>query len=152
MDVLYNLLKFFHIFFAIAAVGSNLTYGVWAARAGSDEQRASFTFRGIKFLDDRVANPAYGLLLLTGLIMAGWHWSYTTQWIAAAIGLYLIAIVIALAAYSPALTRQIKVLESEGISSSAYRRASGRATALGIAVSVPVVLILILMVFKPNIG
>jgi hypothetical protein len=34
--VLFNIVKFFHILFVITAVGSNITYGVWQARAGND--------------------------------------------------------------------------------------------------------------------
>jgi uncharacterized membrane protein len=106
----------------------------------------------VKFLDDRVANPAYLLVLLTGLTMAGWHWSYTTHWIAAAIVLYVLAILTGLAVYAPALTRQIEVLERDGPGSAAYGRANLRATLLGIAIFVPILVILFLMVTKPSLG
>jgi hypothetical protein len=55
----YVLLKFIHIASAIVAVGSNITYGVWNARAGSDPSHAGFALKGVKFIDDRIANPAY---------------------------------------------------------------------------------------------
>lgn len=150
--MLYNLLKAFHILFVIAAVGSNITYGVWQGLAGNDPQRESFALRGVKFLDDRVANPAYLLVLVSGLTLAWWHWSYTTHWIAAAIVLYVIAILFAFAVYSPALARQIETLDRAGLASPAYRTAAIRATAFGIAVMVPILAILYLMVAKPSLG
>jgi uncharacterized membrane protein len=150
--VLFNIVKFFHILFVITAVGSNLTYGVWQARAGNDPEHESFALRGVKFLDDRVANPAYLLVLVTGLTMAWWHWSYTTHWIAAAIVLFVIMLLFGLAIYSPALTRQIETLERDGPQSSAYRTAALQATIFGIAVMVPILAILFLMVVKPSLG
>jgi uncharacterized membrane protein len=150
--VLFNIVKFFHILFVITAVGSNLTYGVWQARAGNDPEHESFALRGVKFLDDRVANPAYLLVLVTGLTMAWWRWSYTTHWIAAAIVLFVIMLLFGLAIYSPALTRQIETLERDGPQSSAYRTAALQATIFGIAVMVPILAILFLMVVKPSLG
>jgi uncharacterized membrane protein len=148
--VLYNLVKFFHILFVITAVGSNITYGIWQGRAGSSPEHESFVLRGVKFLDDRVANPAYLLVLVTGLTMAWWHWSYTTHWIAAAIVLYVLLLLFGLAVYSPALTRQIEMLERDGQESPAYRTAAIRATTFGISVMVPILAILFLMVTKPS--
>ena len=152
MEVAYLLLKSFHILFVITAVGSNITYGIWQGLAGNDPGRESFVLRGVKFLDDRVANPAYLLVLVTGLTMAGWHWSYTTHWIAAAIILFVVVILVGFAVYSPALTRQIEVLERDGIEAPSYRAAATRATLFGIAIFVPILAILYLMVVKPSLG
>jgi len=149
MGVLYNLLKLLHILFAITAVGSNLSYGIWQGLAGNDPQRTTFVLRSVKFIDDHVANPAYLLLLVSGLTLAGWHWSYTTHWIQAAIVFYVIAILLGFAVYSPALVRQIQTLQGEGIGSAAYRSAAIRATAIGIGVMVPILAIVFMMVVKP---
>ena len=147
--MLFDVVKFFHILFVITAVGSNITYGFWQARTGNDQRLESFVLRGVRWIDDHVANPAYGLVLITGLIMAAWHYSFRVRWIELAILLYLIAIAIALALYSPSLRRQISVLEREGISSTAYRQASTRATVIGIGIMVPILIILFLMINKP---
>jgi hypothetical protein len=69
-NVLYNVVKFSHILLVITAVGSSITNGIWQGRAGSNSEHESFVRRGVKFLDDRVANPAYLLVLVTGLTMA----------------------------------------------------------------------------------
>ena len=147
--MLYNLLKLLHILFAITAVGSNLSYGIWQGLAGIDPQRTTFVLRSIKFIDDHVANPAYLLLLASGLTLAWWHWSFTWHWIQAALVLYVIVILFGFGVYSPALVRQIETLERDGISSPAYRGAAIRATAIGIGVMVPVLGILFMMVVKP---
>jgi uncharacterized membrane protein len=149
-NVLYNLVKFFHILIVITAVGSNITYGIWQGRAGNSPEHESFVLHGVKFLDDRVANPAYLLVLVTGLTMGWWHWSYTTHWIAAAIVLYVIMLLFGLAVYSPLLTRQIEALERDGPQSVAYRTVAIRATIAGVAVMVPILAILFLMVTKPS--
>lgn len=148
----YSLLKLLHVLLAITAVGSNISYGIWQGLAGPQPEHESFVLRGIKFIDDRVANPCYLLLLASGLLLAGWHWSYTTHWIAAAIVLYVIVILFAFAVYSPALTRQIETLERDGRSSAAYRAVAIQATLRGIAVMVPILGILFMMVVKPSLG
>ncbi len=87
----------------------------------------------MKFLDDRVANPAYLLVLVTGLTMACWHWSYATNWIMAAIVLFVGMFIFALAIYSPALGRQIEALERDRPKSPECRSANLRATIYGTA-------------------
>ena len=91
MLTIYVLIKVVHVFAAIVAVGTNITYGVWIGRAKRDPASLPFALRGVKFLDDRVANPCYGLLVLTGFAMAGVSkLPLTTPWILAAIGLVLV--------------------------------------------------------------
>ena len=82
MEFFYTLMLFIHIAAAITAVGSNITYGMWSALAGRQPAHTSFVLKGIKFIDDRIANPAYGVLFLTGLVLvfAG-RWSITSLWI-----------------------------------------------------------------------
>ena len=67
--MLFPILKWLHILAAITAVGSNHTYGIWLTRAARNPEALPFTLRGIKLIDDRLANPAYGLLIITGLTM-----------------------------------------------------------------------------------
>ena len=82
MFSLYVVLKFIHILSAITAVGANITYGVWNARSQAEPAHLGFALKGVKFLDDRIANPAYGVLLLTGLLMIFiGSWSITSLWI-----------------------------------------------------------------------
>lgn len=147
----YLIVKFFHVLLAIVAVGSNITYGAWFARANAQPEFAPFALRGIKFIDDHIANPAYILLLPTGALMV-WlgGYGFGTRWIAAAMTLWAIAIVLAYAAYTPTLTRQIAAVERDGVASESVRQLSVRGQIWAAVIGVLVVAILILMIFKPT--
>jgi uncharacterized membrane protein len=145
----YNLLKFVHVLLAITAVGSNITYAAWNARGAMEPQHLAFALRGIKFLDNRVANPAYGLLLVTGLILVGAGNLGLRGWIIAALILFVILIVIAVGFYSRVTNRQIEVLESAGESSPVYQQLAGQARLYGIISGVIALLIVFIMVVKP---
>jgi uncharacterized membrane protein len=132
------------------AVGSNITYGIWIARASRQPEALPFTLRGIKRIDDRLANPAYGLLLVTGLLMAFVGTiPLTTPWLLTSLVLFVAVVLIGLLGYTPTLRRQIEALDSEGIRSANYQALARRGTILGIVVAVLVVLIIFLMVVKP---
>jgi hypothetical protein len=146
----YPWLKTLHIFFAIVAVGVNISYGIWQARAGRETEHMGFALRGIKFLDDRVANPSYAGLLVVGIILVLMRWDFTTLWIAVAIGLYLLMGAVAIALYSPTLKRQIAAYESGGAESAEFRALGARGRTLGIVLAIIVVAILVLMVVKPS--
>jgi len=77
----YPWLKLLHIFFAIVAVGLNISYAIWQARAAREPEHTGYALRGIKFLDDRVANPSYAGLLVVGivLVLIG-PWEFTQLW------------------------------------------------------------------------
>jgi uncharacterized membrane protein len=145
----YNLLKFVHVLLAITAVGSNITYAAWNARGAMEPQHLAFALRGIKFLDNRVANPAYGLLLVTGLILVAVGNLGLRGWIIAALILFVILIVIAVGFYSRVTNRQIEVLESAGESSPVYQQLAGQARLYGIISLVIALLIVFTMVVKP---
>jgi uncharacterized membrane protein len=132
-------------------VGANITYGVWNARSQADPAHLGFALKGIKFLDDRIANPAYGVVLLTGLVMifVG-HWSITSLWIVLALVLFVILVVVAVAFYTPLLRDLIKLVDAGDTSSPAFSRLAGRNRALGPGIGVIVLLILVMMVFKPT--
>ena len=146
----FQFLKFIHVLLAIVAVGFNASYGIWLARSASAPQATqSHVLRTIKFLDDRIANPAYGLLLLTGLWMIFSAGIPVRLWIALSIGLWLVLVVVGLGVYTPTLRDQIRVLESEGPGSEEYQRLSSRGRALGIVLGIIVIVIVFLMVTKP---
>jgi len=145
----YNLLKFVHVLLAITAVGSNITYAAWNARGAMEPQHLAFALRGIKFLDNRVANPAYGLLLVTGLILVAVGNLGLRGWIIAALILFVILIVVAVGFYSRVTNRQIEVLESAGESSPVYQQLAGQARLYGIISGLIALLIVFVMVVKP---
>ena len=145
----YLLLKYVHVLLAITAVGSNITYAVWNARAAMEPAHASFALRGIAFIDNRVANPAYGLLLITGLalVVAG-QWGLR-GWVVAALILFVLVIVVAVGFYSRVLRQQIQALDTEGQSGTGYQRLAGQARTYGIVSLLLVLAIVFLMVVKP---
>jgi uncharacterized membrane protein len=147
----FLLLKWLHVLSAIVAVGANATYGLWSARAGSEPAHLGFALRGIKFMDDRLANPAYGVLLVTGLIMAFTTYSITLTWILIGLGLYAVMAVLGAVVYSRTLSRQIETLDAEGPSSAAFRALSARAAAVGIFLGVIAIAVVFDMVFKPQV-
>ncbi len=150
MFSLYLVLKFIHILSAIVAVGTNITYGVWNVRGAGDPAHLGFALKGIKFLDDRIANPAYGVLLLTGLIMVFMQWRITDLWIILAVILFAAVVVLGVAFYSPLLKNQIKLVEEGTTASPEYARLSALGRRFGPGLGVIVVVILVLMVFKPH--
>jgi uncharacterized membrane protein len=147
----YQLAKFVHVLLAIIAVGFNASYGIWLARAARAPQATqSHVLRTIKFLDERFANPAYVLLLVSGLFMvvnAGIP--FNRFWIAGAIGLWLVLIFVGAGVYTPTLRDQIRVLEAAGPESEEYQRLSARGRNVGIVLAIIVVIIVFLMVTKP---
>ena len=146
----YLILKWFHVLMAITAVGANITYGVWFSQAGRQPQHLAFALRGIRILDNRIANPAYGLLLLSGFAMAGMgKIPFTTPGLLTGLILFAILVVIAAAGYTPTLRRQIQALEAGGPASPEYQRLAARGTRLGILLTVIALIILFVMVTKP---
>jgi len=147
----YLVLKLVHVLAAIAAVGANITYAVWIRQGSHDPPTLSFALKGIKLIDDRMANPAYGLLLVTGIGMAlVGQIPVTTPWLLSALVLYVAAVLLGLLGYTPLLKKQIKVLENGRPDSAEYGALAGRGMVLGIALGVLTLAIVILMVVKPT--
>lgn len=150
MDI-YPWLKVAHIGLAIVAVGSNITYGIWLARAAGQPQHLGWALRGVKFLDDRLANPSYiGLGVLGVLMVLTGPWEFESAWIAISIGLYIGLALVGFGLYSPTLSRQISVYETDGPESPEFAALSRRGGLLGMLLAAIVVVIIVLMVLKPG--
>jgi len=145
----FSLLKFVHVLLAITAVGSNITYAAWNVRGAREPQHLAFALKGITFLDNRVANPSYGLLLLTGLILVAVGKLGLRGWIVAALILFVVLIVVAVGFYSRVATRQIEALETAGEASPAYQQLAGQARIYGIVSAAIALAIVFIMVVKP---
>ena len=96
-------LKVVHILSAITAVGSNVTSVFWLDRAGSDRDRLVWALEGVRWLDTRIANPAYGVVLVSGvaMVLTGGY-QFGQGWIATAIVLYVLTAVFGIVAFAPA--------------------------------------------------
>jgi len=143
-------LKLLHILLAITALGANLTYGAWFARANLNPEFAPAALRGVKFIDDWIANPAYLLMLPTGAaLVALGQLSFGTHWIAWALALWVVAMLAGYFGYSPALRAQIAAVEREGIDGETAQRLAVRGYVWSGLLGIVISAILILMVFKP---
>ncbi|ABU58457.1 DUF2269 family protein [Roseiflexus castenholzii] len=146
--VIYTLLVFAHIFTTMAAVGLNASYVIWIARGTRDAASLPFALRGVKFIDDYVANPCYlvggatgALMIVMGKAVAPFLW--------VAIGLYVLAMALAYGVYTPLLSQQIRTLEARGADDAEYQALARRSNQVGAAMGVLVVIILALKIFEP---
>ena len=146
----YLIVKWVHVLAAIVALGANVTYGVWLALASRDPQSLPFALRGVRFLDDRLANPAYIVLLVSGLLMVFLvGFPLTLPWLLTALILYVLTALIGIFVYGPTLRAQLRAAETTGADSAEYRRVAQRGSRLGILTIGIVVVIVFLMVVKP---
>jgi uncharacterized membrane protein len=147
----YPWIKTLHIFLAIVAVGFNISYGIWQARASREPEHMGYALRGIKFLDDRVANPCYAGILVAGIAMVliG-PYRFEQAWLATSIGLYLLMGALAILLYSPTLTAQIAEYQANGAGTPEFARLTGRSRLFGAVLGVIVGAIIVLMVVKPG--
>ena len=142
-------LKVIHVLAAITAVGANVTYAFWLRRAGTDRDRLLYSIDGVRRMDRVIANPAYILLLVTGVLMViTGAYSFETGWIAAAIVLYIVTAIVGITLFAPAIRRQQAEAERDP-SSAAYAAAANRSNLFGVLTIVIVVVIVYLMVAKP---
>jgi len=106
--MLFDILKWVHILLAIAAVGANITYSVWIQRGMANRDALSFALRGVKFINNRIANPGYGLLLFTGIGMAlVAETSLLSPWLLLSLILWFALILVGMFGYTPTLRKQI---------------------------------------------
>jgi uncharacterized membrane protein len=149
--MLVSILKFIHIFAAIVAVGMNISYAVWIIRAQREPAHTAFALKGIRFIDERIANPAYGVVLLTGIALVFLiGYKITTLWIDIAVVLFVALVVVAATQYTPTLRDQVKLAESGDTTSAEFTRLAKRGQIIGQVLAVIVLLILAMMVFKPT--
>jgi uncharacterized membrane protein len=142
-------LKLVHIVAVIVAVGANVSYAYWLRRAGADRERLVDAIEGIRGLDRRVANPAYIVVLLSGLAMATiGPYTFDATWIRAALGLYVFVVIFGIGIYAPTMRLQLAEAERDP-TSPAYRAAARRSGLFGLVAVAIVGVILMLMVVKP---
>jgi hypothetical protein len=145
----YVLIKFFHIWIAILALGTSAGLGIVLEFYGSHPTHGPFLLRAIARIVALFVIPGYVLMLVTGLWMVNLSWPWTTHWILAALVLWSLGIAL-LSLSLTVLRKQIRLFQAEGPTSPAYVRASLLGRGLGAATGLVVVILLYLMVFKPG--
>jgi uncharacterized membrane protein len=148
--MLYLLLKTIHILSAITALGANLSYGLLLFRAHREPQHLLFMLKTIRWIDGKVANRFYILVLITGLWMI-WLYDYpfTLLWVWLSLTLFASVALMGILLYAPVLNQQIQLVERNQTNSDEYRKVNRKSNLLGISVTLMVLAILVLMVFKP---
>lgn len=145
----YLLLKFFHIFIAILALGTSAGLGIVLEFYGSHPTHGPYLLRAIGRIVAFFVLPGYVLMPVTGLWMVNMAWPLTTRWIQGAMVLWAVGIA-GLAIFLAVLRKQLRLLEAEGPSSTSYQRVSLLGRGLGAGLGLVVITILSLMVFKPG--
>jgi hypothetical protein len=74
----------------------------------------------------------------------------TTLWIDIALVLFVLLVVVAVVFYTPTLREQVKLVESGDVSTAEFTRLAQRGQLAGQALGAIVLVILAMMVFKPN--
>src|SRR5258708_19862693 len=120
------------------------------ALASRKRDALPFTRKTIKTMDDGLANPAYGALLITGLLMA---WTLplplTTPWLLTALVLFVVVGIAGFLGFTPSLKRQIALLEKSGPASAEFQAEAGRGPIMGIFLGLLPIAILFPLFFKP---
>lgn len=141
-----------HILAAIAGLGANVTYVFWLTWAEREPAYFDIAVRGVQQLDRRLTNPAYALVLLTGilLILGLRTWPFDQPWLVAGIVLYFVSGIVSFTLFVPAIRRQLTEAEAGRPGGPSYQAAARRSRYLawlGIAI---VVVVVWLMVAKPG--
>lgn len=146
---LFLALKLVHILSAITAIGMNVASVFWLHRAGLDRGRLTWALESIRWLDRRIANPAYGVVLLSGIAMvATGAYQLERGWIAMAIVLYAALAVFGFGAFAPAVRHQ-RAEAAADPTSAAYARIARRTRWYSWLTTSIVGVIVVLMVTKP---
>lgn len=149
--MLFVIVKLFHIFFAILAVGSTVLFGMWLSLAVKDKTSLPFALKSIGTLSRRVTTPSYLMMLVTGALMLyTGRLPLSQSWLIVALVLYASAVLISMLIQAPTLRQQIHLIETEGPTSAGFIALAKRGKNTATALEVIVFLILILMVIKPT--
>lgn len=149
MTLLLLLLKVIHVIAATAAVGTNTTAVFWLRAGGRDPERIAFAVNGIRRLDRVVAIPAFGVLLLTGILMVALGlYDFSRGWILVSIALYLGLAFAGVKLMGPAMKRLLKEAERDP-ESAAFAEAERTSVRYTIGSLAVLLVIVTLMVTRP---
>jgi uncharacterized membrane protein len=142
-------LKVVHILAAILAVGTSVTSTFWLARAGRDRDRLLWALEGARMFDRRIANPAYVLVLASGILMVAFGtYRFDQGWISAAIALYALIAAFGIAVFRPTARLQREEAAVDPTSAT-YSRIAARTWWYSWLTTAVVAMIVVLMVTKP---
>lgn len=156
---MYRAVLFLHVLGAITALGPTLTYGMWIALAERQAPATrAFVLGAISWVDGHLATPSYVAQAVTGvtLILIGEIDFLGTPWLVVSVGIYAAIVIVAMAAYAPTFRRQTeaarRVAEAPDDEDAAvtYAALARRSFGFGVATTVLTLVIVGLMVIKPQ--
>jgi uncharacterized membrane protein len=148
MAELYIFLKWLHIGAAAVAFGSNVTHMFWIIAANADPVHRANILRLVKKIDDRLAVPAYVVMVVCGVSMWIWQWPLRASWIIASLILTTVLTFMGIG-FGPFMKRWIALANAPDVEAARLTVYERRLTWwwAGIVLTVP--FILYFMVFKP---
>ena len=144
----YLWLKFAHVFIAVVAIGTSAGLALWLEFFGNHPVHGAFVLRAIRRLLFCVVMPGYVLMLVTGMWMGHLASLLDAHWTEAAMNIWGIGALF-FVGVAIALHRQIRLIETEGPASAAYKRVALLGRLMGGGAGLVIVIILYFMVFKP---
>jgi len=151
---MYELVKYVHVLCAVVWVGGAFyaqLLAVQVARSSDPADLPKFG-RHIEFLGTRVFVPASILLFVAGVIMTTQRWAFQETWISIAIVLWLGSALVGSLYLGPGSKRVAQLFEVEGPLSPAGRTLLARLFLVSRLELVSFLVIIALMVAKPNLG
>ncbi|MCK6370505.1 MAG: DUF2269 domain-containing protein [Gammaproteobacteria bacterium] len=149
IDHVYTFLKWLHVLTACIGFGSNVTHFFWLLAANRDPPSRANTLRLVKKIDDRLAVPAYAVTVICGVVMWWWRWPAGSSWLITALVLTLVMAVMG-TAYGPFMKRWIRLAGEPGPENPALAPLSRQLTFWWATISLGVLAVLWLMVWKPD--
>jgi uncharacterized membrane protein len=151
---MYELIKYVHILCAIVWVGGAFYAQLLALQVAKSTDPTDLPKLGrhIEFLGTRIFLPASILLFIAGMIMTTQRWSFQQTWISIAIVLWLFSALVGSLYLGPRSKRVAELFESDGPTSVAGRALLGKLFLVSRVELVSFLVIIALMVAKPNLG
>ena len=151
---MYELVKYIHILCAVTWVGGAFYAQLLALRVARSPDPTDLPKlgRNIEFLGTRVFLPASILLFIAGVILTTQRWAFQQTWISIAIVLWLFSALVGSLYLGPRSKRVSELFESQGPTSVAGRALLGRLFLVSRVELVSFLVVIALMVAKPNLG
>jgi len=149
MADVYIGLKWLHVVAACVAFGSNVTHFFWLISANRDPVNRANILRVVKKVDDRLAVPAYVVTIACGATMWLWRWPVDTPWVIVSLILSVILTVMGIS-FGPFMKRWIRLAKEPVGADRSLLTLAHRLTTWWAGISISVLIILYLMVWKPE--